>query len=80
MTTPDVIDLRAPQWDADAPCDLEWVLTAAGPSFNDTPSNADIEMTRQVRDAGKALGVTVHDHVVIGRGGGHASFKSMGLL
>lgn len=42
MTTPDVIDLRAPQWDADAPCDLAWVLTAAGPSFTDTPSNADI--------------------------------------
>ncbi len=55
------------------------VMVHNHPSGDPTPSKADIEMTRQVRDAGKALGVTVHDHVVIGRGG-HASFKSMGLL
>ena len=55
------------------------VMVHNHPSGDPTPSKADIEMTRQVCDAGKALGVTVHDHIVIGRGG-HASLKSMGLL
>ena len=55
------------------------VMVHNHPSGDPTPSKADIEMTRQVRDAGKALGVTVHDHVVIGRDG-HASLKSMGLI
>ncbi len=55
------------------------VMVHNHPSGDPTPSKADIEMTRQVRDAGKALGVTVHDHLVISRGG-HASLKSMGLI
>ena len=49
------------------------------PSGDPTPSQADIEMTRQVRDAGKAVGVALHDHVVVGREG-YASLKSMGLI
>jgi hypothetical protein len=44
-----------------------------------TPSKADIAMTREIVAAAKALGLAVHDHLVIGRGG-HASFKSLGLL
>ena len=55
------------------------VMVHNHPSGDPTPSTADIEMTRQVRDAGKALGVTVHDHLIIGRDG-HASLKSMGLI
>jgi len=49
------------------------------PSGDPTPSRADIEMTRQVREAAKAVGIVLHDHLIIGRAG-HASFKSMGLL
>ena len=49
------------------------------PSGDPTPSRADIEMTRQVRDAAKAVGVIVHDHLIIGKTG-HNSFKSLGLL
>ncbi|HYM31386.1 MAG TPA: DNA repair protein RadC [Candidatus Cybelea sp.] len=49
------------------------------PSGDPTPSKADIEMTRQVRDAAKAVGISLHDHLVVGRGR-HASFKSLGLL
>lgn len=40
---------------------------------------ADIMMTREIVAAAKALGLAVHDDLVIGRGG-HASFKSLGLL
>ena len=49
------------------------------PSGDPTPSRADIDMTRQVKEAGEKLGITLHDHVVIGRSGA-ASFKTLGLL
>jgi DNA repair protein RadC len=49
------------------------------PSGDVTPSKADIEMTRAVRDAAKAVGIALHDHLVIGRGR-HSSFKTLGLL
>ena len=49
------------------------------PSGDPTPSRADIEMTRAVVNAAEALGVSVHDHIVIGRKS-HASFKSLGLI
>lgn len=49
------------------------------PSGDPTPSPADIEMTQEVAAAAQALGIALHDHVVIGRKG-HTSFKSAGLL
>lgn len=55
------------------------ILVHNHPSGDPAPSKADIAMTREVTTAAKALGITVHDHLVIGRGG-HASFKSLGLL
>ena len=55
------------------------ILVHNHPSGDPTPSRADIEMTREVVSAAKALNIAVHDHLVVGRGG-HASFKSLGLL
>ena len=55
------------------------ILVHNHPSGDPTPSKADIEMTRDIAIAAKALGITVHDHLVIGRKG-HASFKSLNLL
>ncbi len=49
------------------------------PSGDPTPSKADIEMTREVIEAGARMGITVHDHLVIGKGR-HESFKALGLL
>jgi DNA repair protein RadC len=49
------------------------------PSGDPTPSKADIEMTREVAAAGEKLGISLHDHVVIGKKG-EASFKALGLL
>ena len=49
------------------------------PSGDPTPSKADIEMTREVAAAGAKLGISLHDHIIVGRGA-HASFKSLGLL
>ena len=55
------------------------ILVHNHPSGDPTPSKADIEMTREIAHAAKALKIAIHDHLVIGRSG-HASFKSLGLL
>jgi len=49
------------------------------PSGDPSPSKADIEMTREVAEAGEKLGIMLHDHVIISKRG-HSSFKEMGLL
>lgn len=49
------------------------------PSGNPSPSRPDIEMTKKVKEALDAVGLVLHDHVVIGRGQ-HVSFKQDGLL
>lgn len=49
------------------------------PSGDPSPSRADIDMTRAVRDALGAVGIQLHDHVIVGRKG-HVSFKGQGLL
>jgi DNA repair protein RadC len=55
------------------------ILVHNHPSGDPTPSKADIQMTRDVADAAKRLGIAVHDHVIITRSG-HTSFKTKGLL
>lgn len=55
------------------------ILVHNHPSGDPTPSRADIDMTRQVIDAGRALNVEVHDHLIVGRDG-VASFKQLGLM
>ncbi len=49
------------------------------PSGDPKPSRDDIEMTKEIRKAAEALGISIHDHLVIGRKG-HASFRSLGLI
>ena len=49
------------------------------PSGDPTPSTADVAMTEEILRACAAIGVTLHDHVVIGRGG-EASFRALGLI
>jgi DNA repair protein RadC len=55
------------------------ILVHNHPSGDPKPSRDDIEMTREIRKAAEALGIAIHDHLVIGRKG-HASFRSLGLL
>lgn len=55
------------------------ILVHNHPSGDPSPSTADIAMTVQIVSLGKALGVVVHDHLVIGRQG-HASFRSLRLI
>lgn len=55
------------------------ILVHNHPSGDPTPSRADIDMTRLIVEAGKPLGVQVHDHVIVGRGG-YASFRALRLI
>ncbi len=49
------------------------------PTGGATPSTADIDMTRQVVAAGKAIGVAIHDHFLVA-GDQVVSFKGLGLM
>jgi len=55
------------------------ILVHNHPSGDPEPSRADIQMTQTIVDVGKPLGISVHDHVIVGRGG-HASLKGLGLI
>lgn len=55
------------------------ILVHNHPSGDPTPSQADVEMTRQVIQACRTLSLAVHDHLVVGREG-VASFKALGLI
>ena len=55
------------------------ILVHNHPSGDPSPSRQDIALTREIAAAGKPLGVTVHDHVIIGASG-HASLRALGLL
>jgi DNA repair protein RadC len=55
------------------------ILVHNHPSGDPTPSPQDIALTREIELAAKALGVTVHDHLVVGKHG-TTSFKAEGLM
>ena len=55
------------------------ILVHNHPSGDPTPSQADIAMTAEIERACGAIGVVLHDHVVIGKGD-DVSFRSLGLL
>lgn len=55
------------------------ILVHNHPSGDPSPSQADIAMTRQVMDGARALGLQVHDHLIVGREG-VASLRQLGLM
>ena len=55
------------------------ILVHNHPSGDPTPSNADIEMTETIRRACEGMGITLHDHLIIGKST-EVSFKSEGYL
>lgn len=55
------------------------ILVHNHPSGDPTPSPADRDVTGQLVDAGRVLGIPVRDHVVIGNGR-YASFLDLGLI
>ncbi|MEL6681710.1 MAG: DNA repair protein RadC [Pseudomonadota bacterium] len=55
------------------------ILVHNHPSGDPTPSDADIQMTRQIIDAAQTLSISVHDHLIIGKSC-ELSFRAQGLL
>lgn len=55
------------------------VLVHNHPSGDPSPSTADVDMTRQVAAAARALRLSLHDHILIA-GADAISFRALGLL
>lgn len=55
------------------------ILIHNHPSGDPTPSRADIDMTRQIAEISKPLGIELHDHIIVARSG-HASLRGLKLI
>jgi DNA repair protein RadC len=55
------------------------ILVHNHPSGDPTPSTQDVKMTLDIISIAAPLGVTVHDHIIVGRQG-HASLKGLRLI
>ena len=55
------------------------ILVHNHPSGDPTPSRADIQMTQQIIAVASPLGISVHDHIIVGKEG-HASLKGLKLI
>jgi DNA repair protein RadC len=55
------------------------ILVHNHPSGDPAPSSADIQMTKSIVDIAGTLGISVHDHIIVGKNG-HASLKGLKLM
>jgi DNA repair protein RadC len=55
------------------------ILVHNHPSGDPTPSHADIQMTQQIISVAQPLGISVHDHIIVGKEG-HASLRGLKLI
>jgi DNA repair protein RadC len=55
------------------------ILVHNHPSGDPTPSRTDIQMTQSIVEIAKPLGISVHDHIIVGKEG-HASLKGLKLI
>lgn len=55
------------------------ILVHNHPSGDPTPSMEDVVLTKEVARAAALLGITVHDHIIIGKGA-HYSLKANGKI
>jgi hypothetical protein len=59
--------------------EVQFMRSVLSPKYDPSPSQADIQMTKAIIDVAAPPGVSVHDHIIVGRGG-HASLKGMKLI
>ena len=55
------------------------ILVHNHPSGDPTPSAADVQMTKTLVEVAKPLGIVLHDHIIVGKGG-HASLRGLRLI
>jgi DNA repair protein RadC len=56
------------------------ILVHNHPSGDMNPSDDDLSLTRRLYDAGKILGIDLHDHIIIADGSGYTSLKGNGII
>lgn len=56
------------------------ILVHNHPSGDMNPSDDDLSLTRRLHDAGKILGIDLHDHIIIAEGPGYTSLKGNGII
>ena len=56
------------------------IISHNHPSGNVEPSSEDIAITKQLAEAGKILGIPLHDHIIVTENNGYTSFAERGLL
>jgi DNA repair protein RadC len=49
------------------------------PSGEPTPSQVDIQMTKAIVNIATPLGISVHDHIIVGKNG-HPGLKGLKLI
>jgi len=69
--------LRVNRWGCDS-ARFTPLLGAAGIAHG-RRSRADIQVTHRITEAGRLLGITVHDHVIVGKEG-QVSLRAKGLI
>lgn len=55
------------------------ILVHNHPSGDTKPSRADIDMTKEIQNAGRVFGIKIFDHIIISSSS-HSSFQNLGLL
>jgi DNA repair protein RadC len=55
------------------------ILVHNHPAGDPSPSAADVRMTREIAEIAKQMGITLHDHIIIGRAG-HVSMRGLKLM
>src|SRR6266571_780215 len=73
---PRSLHAKMKQDQCDRPCGR---LIHNHPSGDPTPSRADIDMTKAIVDIARPLGISVHDHIIVGKHG-HSSLKGLKLI
>lgn len=58
---------------------MSLILIHNHPSGDTKPSRADIDMTKEIQNAGRVFGIRIFDHIIISSTS-HASFQNLGLL
>jgi len=55
------------------------ILVHNQPSSDPSSPGTDVDMTKQIIEAGRTQRISVYDHLVVGQDG-RASFKALGLM
>ena len=59
--------------------EASFMRSVLSPTYDPSPSHADIQMTKAIADIATPPGISVHDHIIVGKNG-HASLRGLKLI